>query len=50
VREDENFEVEVVDRGSRVTDDSQHLRQTRRDDLGRRHVLSRSRQTGQHFV
>ena len=44
VGEGEALEAEVVDRGARAPDDPDHLRQPRGDDLGRRHLLPRSRQ------
>ena len=44
MRKGEAFETEVVDRGARAPDHPHHLRQPRRDDLGRRHLLSRPRQ------
>ena len=44
VGEGEAVEAEVVDRGAGMPDDSNHLRQSRGDDLGRPHLLPRSRQ------
>ena len=44
VGEDEALEAEVVDRGAGTPDHPDDLRQARGDDLGRPHVLARTRQ------
>ena len=44
VGEGEALEAEVVDRGACTPDDPDHLGQSRGDDLGRPHLLPRSRQ------